>query len=733
MKSVHQIILDEYFEPTIGKAIRVVVGLMAPLVWGMATDNIGPAVWISITAEILTGISLRGSYPLKLLIQSGGVPACAVCALLGTLAGGHPVVGILVMMGLAFLAGFVRQSGAHGPGITVGVLLLYLLTLDHPGDLKEAGSMFVWVLEGGILALLSTLIAWAFVPFSPFRRSIALIWKTLSEWLAIFSRQFDKTDQKMPVNELDEKELALRDELNDSLETLSRKQAIAHARRNRYSYQLVELRRLVSEASNGVASLRTVTEQVGLDKSFPDQLFFFVLETMRQVAYRLAFSIVAHRPGEVYSVKISLEKVKHSTDIFLKKLKEDLPDTEARIRPVLESLIHCFEEALSILEESVGSTGSVTFFLHNFFTGMTIPQKIPWVRFEFNFRSFSFRYSLRLALGMGIGIAVYKFFGIPHGYWIAMTTMIVLQPEFGSTMKKAFRRIKGTVLGAIVGSLILLMPLPLSVNIILVSVCAFFMTYYILRNYAVAAFFITVMVIALFHLLEPVTWQLGGIRVLNTLMGCGLALLGGYAFWPLWERQRFPALMSEAIAANRKYLGVILQALTEGKRKTFNDFIKLRRMAEMTNNNAFLSLRRMEEEPEHQRQNLEQYYIIVGSSLRITRMLNTINQQIRILPKSVPSLEGASFLNDASGMLLQMEGAFNHRPDFSGGTLPRIEDIIRQIQDSLERDGFVKRSGTAGNYNIIFDLMEKISKEIVGMYYATREIVSKGISETGNP
>lgn len=725
MKSVQQIILDEYFEPTVGKGIRVALALVAPLVWGMATGHLGPAVWIAITAEILSTVTLRGAYPLKLLVQGGAVPACAVCAALGTLLGDSWIPATLVMMGLAFLGGFVRQSGDHGPGITVGVLLLYLLTLDHPGNWAAAGDMFIWVLEGGLLALISTLIAWAFVPFSPFRRSVALTWKALAEWLGVFARQFEGEAQGIPGRRLDEKELSLREQLNDSMETLSRQQAIAHSRSNRYSYQLVELRRLVSEAGNGVSALRTIIEQPGEADRFPGKLFYFLLENLRQVAYRSAVSIVTHRPEDVYTVRISLEKVKHANRFFIGKLRETgLHAMAASMQPVLENIELCYTEALAIMEASIGKPSRMTFFIHNFFTGMTIPQRIPWVRFEFNGKSFTFRYSLRLALGMGIGIMIYKIFKVPHGYWIAMTTMIVLQPEFGATIKKAFNRVKGTVLGAVVGSLLFIVPPPLAVNIALVAVCAFLMTYYINRHYGTAAFFITVMVIALFHLLEPVTWQLGGVRVLNTLCGCGLALLGGYAFWPLWERYRFPALMAKAVAANSRYLGVILQTLSEGKRRTFNDFIRPRRDAEITNNNAFLSLKRMESEPGHQRAHLEQYYIIVGSSIRITRILNTINQQIRILSSSAPSFSATHFGKCVTGVFSGLESQFaGISRSAAQDEPPRIDRMIAELQEVLGKDGVGGRAESPAGYQMIFELLEKMSREIASMYYASQQVL----------
>jgi uncharacterized membrane protein YccC len=678
----------------------------------MATANIGAAVWIAISAQVLSSVNIRGSYPLKLLILSGAVLACAVCAALGTLAGGYWIGAAVLMAGLAFLGGFVRQSGDHGPGIAIAVLLLYLLSLDHPGDVNTAAEMFLWVLEGGILALLSTLIAWAFVPFNPFRRSIALTWKTLAEWLQIFSGQTNDTETPEPVSALDEKELALRSELNDSIETLSRRQAIAHAKQNRYSYQLVELRRIVSEAGNAASALRTVTETVAQNKHFPEKLFHYALDNMRLTAQRIAISIVTHKGEDIYTVRIAIERVKQSLSLLKKNLQdESLYAQGLQVGAALDELLHHFEQALSILEQATGRPGKVTFFLHNLLTGMTIPQRIPLVKFEFNSRSFTFRFSLRLALGMGIGIALYKIFHIPHGYWIAMTTMIVLQPEYGATMTKAFNRTKGTVLGAITGSLLFLIPFPLAVNIAIVVACTLLMTYFIPRNYGVAAFFITVMVIALFHLLEPVTWQLGGIRIINTLAGCGLALLGGYAFWPLWERFRFPTLMAGAVQANRQYLKMILANLEKGKRPVFDEYIRFRREAEMTNNNAFLSLRRMEQEPEHEHRQLEQFYIIAGHNIRITRLINTLNQQLKSPPRSMAFSAAGTYGSLMEEMLQPVEDAFE-RGQSEGHIQWRPADVMvreaRAILDTFPR----AQDGDA----LTVELMERIARETIGMY-----------------
>jgi hypothetical protein len=45
----------------------------------------------------------------------------------------------------------------------------------------------------------------------------------------------------------------------------------------------------------------------------------------------------------------------------------------------------------------------------------------------------------------------------------------------------------------------------------------------------------------------------------------------------------------------------------------------------------------MEQEPGREQHNLQQFYIITGHSVRITRLLNALNQQISMQQNPIPS------------------------------------------------------------------------------------------------
>ncbi len=713
------VFLDEYFEPALGRTLRATVAFILPLVWGLTVGNMAAAVWIAIGSQLLSTVDVPGSYPLKLLVMSGAVLITGLSGMLGALIGGSWVWATLLMLILAFFGGFVRQSGPHGPGIMFSVLLLYLLSLNHPGNFVAAGEMFVWILCGGIIALIFTLISWAFIPFSPFRRSVSYAWKAMSDWLVLLSGTLSKDkDRDDPVNVLDEKEFAFREELTKSMEILSRHQGIAHARHNRLSYQLVELRRIVSFVDPVVSSLRDGLDQIKTNPDFPEKLVFYILENISQAMRRVAISIISNRPEDVYTTALSIKRAKNNIELLEKDLPGSISATVGdQLIQALKDLTEYMEEALGFLEWMSNKSGKMTFFMRNFFTGMTIPQKLPVVRFAFSSKSFTFRFSLRLALAMGIGVAVYKIFDIPKGYWIAMTTMIILQPELGATFTKAVNRLKGTLSGAIIGSLIFLFPLPMSVKLAIVIFSAFVMMYYIQHNYALAAFFITIMVIALYHLLEPVTWQLALIRVVNTLGGAALAWVGGYAFFPLWERYRFPALIAKAAQANKDYFDVLITTVSTARHWTNMNFVRPRREAEIANSNAFQSLRRMKSEPHKKQMNRQLYFIMVGYNIRLTRLIKTLNQRLIRQPDLIRFNKLHTFKTLIEELLDNAKNIAEQEFSFRPEKILHPDEIIRQANLLLSA-----LPDKGSDQKLVRNLLERITKEAVGLYYSVNQI-----------
>ncbi|HEX8007871.1 MAG TPA: FUSC family protein, partial [Trebonia sp.] len=149
-------------------------------------------------------------------------------------------------------------------------------------------------------------------------------------------------------------------------------------------------------------------------------------------------------------------------------------------------------------------------------------------------RSVWFIGSLRGAFALAAAVAVADVFGVQHGFWVVLGTLSVLRTSAAATGATAWRALAGTVVGFVVGALLLLgigtgqtalwVALAFAV---LVAGYAPGTTPFLVGQ---AAF--TVTIVVLFNLLVPVGWKVGLLRVEDVAIGCAVSLVVGVLFWP---------------------------------------------------------------------------------------------------------------------------------------------------------------------------------------------------------
>ena len=168
------------------------------------------------------------------------------------------------------------------------------------------------------------------------------------------------------------------------------------------------------------------------------------------------------------------------------------------------------------------------------------------------------RFAFHLVLGIAMVLA--RHFAADRGYWIPLTAAIVLKPDFQTTFVRGFARIGGTILGAIIATLVLAAlrnNASLEVAGILLATGIAYLTFF--PNYAIFTVAITSFVVLVLHMRGlPGTTTIDA-RLLDTLGGGALAMVG-YLVLPSWERQRTRALLADLIEAQRDVAAAILDA-----------------------------------------------------------------------------------------------------------------------------------------------------------------------------
>ena len=149
-------------------------------------------------------------------------------------------------------------------------------------------------------------------------------------------------------------------------------------------------------------------------------------------------------------------------------------------------------------------------------------------------RSVWFLNSLRGSLALAAAVLVADVSGVQHGFWVVLGTLSVLRTNAASTESTALRALGGTVIGFVVGALLILgigtstpalwaaLPIAIAVAAYAPGTLPF--------TFGQAAF--TVVIVVLFNLLAPAGWRVGLLRIQDVAIGCLVSLVVGVLFWP---------------------------------------------------------------------------------------------------------------------------------------------------------------------------------------------------------
>lgn len=167
-------------------------------------------------------------------------------------------------------------------------------------------------------------------------------------------------------------------------------------------------------------------------------------------------------------------------------------------------------------------------------------------------------FAIRLALCLAVAAVLSEIVPLQRSYWVMLTVVVVLKPDFGSVFARALQRGIGTVVGAVIGAAILAVTPYGPALLAVVAALAFLVPYTISRNWGMFGTLLTPLVLVIIDLPSRAGWPLAEARLIDTLLGCGIVLLLGYAPWPSsWHAdvgRRFAAA-SEEIADYLRALG----------------------------------------------------------------------------------------------------------------------------------------------------------------------------------
>ncbi|MER6156876.1 FUSC family protein [Streptomyces sp. NPDC001868] len=512
---------------------RAAVALTLPLALGLAAGR--PEYGALASMGALSGVisDTADAYRMRLLKIAVPQLFAAVGITLGTLVYGQGWATVAALTGVALVSGMISSIGAVA---SVSGLLLLLNSVIGAG-LPMPGEWWLAPLlmsGGGLLVLVQALLAWPLRAGVPERAAVADTYRRLADLLeTMTSTPADTLDAETAHTPRTETADAPQTEKADAPRTdtyeaarhlvtqsLDQSYDLVLARRARHHGRSPELVRLL-------AQLNAITPLV---EAAP---------AVRQSGRPL--------PAEIpVAVRHLAEAVEtgYSGPLGLR-----LPEPASEIgKAVDQALRHAADVAAEKSPDALKKAGDRA--------GRPAPLGVRAARVARNvaLSGASWRYGLRLALCIGIAQALVSLVAVPRSYWVALTITFVLKPDFGSVFSRALLRALGTVVGLVVAAAILSEVPRGWWDVPVMLLLAPLIPVLTPRGYGYQTAAITPVILLLSDNLNHQGTGLLVPRLVDSLMGCAIALVAGYLLWPESWHARVGDRLADAVADTAAYV-----------------------------------------------------------------------------------------------------------------------------------------------------------------------------------
>ncbi|MEU3371395.1 FUSC family protein [Streptomyces sp. NPDC006660] len=479
---------------------RAGIAMAAPLAVGMATGNSAYGALASMGA--LSGVIGDTADAYRMRVLNIAVPQLfgALGVTVGSLVFGHGWLAVVALTLVALVSGMISSIGAVA---SVSGLLLLLNAvvgagLPMPGPWWKAPLLLSL---GGLFVLLLSLLGWPLRRTEPERGAVAGTYRAAADAIeAAASEAYDARRQ------------ALTHSLNTTYDLILGRRAREHGRRG-------ELVRLLAQ----------------LNVVIP------IVEAAPAVHLR-GWGVDPAIPRAVRQLADAVEEGR--TDAVVPVLPAPATPAERALDTALRHafvVVHHPDPEHSALDDRLGRPAA------------------PRIRARRATRDVllsatSWRYGLRLALCIGLAQALVSVVPVERSYWVALTIVFVLKPDFGSVFARALTRAVGTAGGLLVAAAVLAEVPRGWWDVPVMLLLAAFIPAFSAKGYAFQTAAITPVILLLSDVLNHQGFDLVLPRLWDSLIGCAIALIAGYLLWPESWHTRIGARLADAVAATADYV-----------------------------------------------------------------------------------------------------------------------------------------------------------------------------------
>ncbi|MFO1127483.1 MAG: FUSC family protein [Rhodospirillales bacterium] len=525
------------------RGISVADGIRAALACGVVIGvehwvDWPPLFYMALAANLTCFADAGGPLrPRLVALLSFAVLGALLWSGFGLLVSAGAVVVLPVACVVIFCTSFARVWGLSALAVGNVLTVALVLSLDRSLSVDQAVVIGAMFLAGALWAILMAVAVWRLDPYRPARAAVVEVWRRLAEMTVDLRALLRRPD--VSAAEWDSHERAHRRAIRDAVEAA--RTAVGDLARLRGSVSERTSRALLRlEAGEQLFGALVALADVLSEDRCPDRR-----RTGRRLVRVLAplLTLVARSMrSETAPGRAALESALTralacaAADPGLHSIAETIVD---RLRIVLK--LYGVEEAVvgeGVVEEPTAASA---------WERMMGP-----VRANMTWDSVVLRHSLRAALVAVPALAITLNWRGAFTHWLTITVVLTMQPFFAATWQRALERILGTVMGGLVGAILVhAASTPLDLAALMFPLCILGFS---ARQVSYGAFIACMMpqLVVLVELIQPgySSWDIVEMRALFTVLGGVIAVLGCLLLWPSWEQ---PRLIRDLKAALRAY------------------------------------------------------------------------------------------------------------------------------------------------------------------------------------
>jgi uncharacterized membrane protein YccC len=585
------------------KAFRNALGVALPLIGGFLLGM--PRGGLVMGSGALNVAYSDGSDPYraraKRMLSSSFW--CALAIFLGAISQKHIAVAVVIATLWAFVAGLLVSLSAAAGDLGVISLVSLLIYAAQPLTPQQAAVSGLLAFAGGLLQTLLSIALWPVQRYDPERRALAGFYQELANIAEAPLRASAAPPATLLSAKAQEALTGLSNER--SLEALRYRSLLNQAERMRLSLMMLgRLRVRMDRESPGYRGIELLNQFLrkagqGLEIISRDLLsnenpkannaLFAEMEGLTQELQRLGEQLPAA------FLKAVTRDARHQMVAFSGQLRAAW-DLAGRAAPAGK---------VSFDEQEARQPWRLRF-----------NGRIATLRANLNLESVAFRHALRLAVCVAAGDVIARSISLHRSYWLPMTIVLVLKPEFSVTFSRGLLRIAGTVAGLLLATALFhLNPTNPAVEIALICMLTFLLRWVGPANYGIFAVAMSALVVLLLSLNGVAPKEVILARGANTIAGGALALIA-YGLWPTWERGRVPEMLAQLVDAYREYFHAVTQLFAQPTKETAGQLERTRQAARRARSNLEASLDRLRTEPGTTPQQLERWNAMLASAHR---------------------------------------------------------------------------------------------------------------------